>query len=341
MRTTRNGSRRPLLGWGLAALCAAAPAPANDPAKTTGPEACGECHKSEVESWRQTHHFKTFADMPRSDKARQIADAMGIKRIKSESVCLTCHFTQVLKDGNPEPLVGISCESCHGAAQDWIKIHNDYGQGTDKEKAKAAEPPEHRKERIAQSSAHGMIRPERIHDVAANCLSCHTVPNEKLVNVGGHPAGSDFELVSWLEGEVRHNFAHGQNGSNPEASPERRRVLYVVGRALDLEYGLRGMAKITENNAYAKAMAARFKAARNNLRAIQEKAKLPEVEAMLAVADAVTKIIGNEEGLTADAGKVGAAAKQFAEGNDGSGLAAIDPLIPGPDKYRGTPLGAK
>ena len=32
------------------------------------------------------------------------------------------------------------------------------------------------------------------------------VPEERLVNVGGHTAGSAFELVSWSQGEVRHNL---------------------------------------------------------------------------------------------------------------------------------------
>ena len=31
-----------------------------DPAKVTGPDACGECHKSSVGEWKGSHHFSTF-----------------------------------------------------------------------------------------------------------------------------------------------------------------------------------------------------------------------------------------------------------------------------------------
>ena len=50
-----------------------------DPAKVTGPDACGECHKSSVAEWKDSHHFKTFKNLPRNKKARKIAKSMGIK----------------------------------------------------------------------------------------------------------------------------------------------------------------------------------------------------------------------------------------------------------------------
>ena len=64
-----------------------------DPTEIRGPDACGECHKNSVELWKNTHHATTFQSLPRSDKAKEIAKAMGIRRIKNESDCLSCHFT--------------------------------------------------------------------------------------------------------------------------------------------------------------------------------------------------------------------------------------------------------
>ena len=87
---------------GLAVAGAAAP----DGAKVVGPNACAECHKQEVEAWKGTHHFKTFREMPRNAEANKIAERMGVRRIRSESLCLNCHFT--VKE---EPVAGISCES--------------------------------------------------------------------------------------------------------------------------------------------------------------------------------------------------------------------------------------
>ena len=70
-----------------------------DPANVKGPSACGECHENSVKAWRGSHHFSTFKAMPRSDKAREIADKLGIKRVKSESDCLSCHFTSAVEEG--------------------------------------------------------------------------------------------------------------------------------------------------------------------------------------------------------------------------------------------------
>ncbi len=58
-----------------------------DPQKVTGPDACGECHESSVKAWKESHHAKTFHELPRSDESREIAKKMGIKRIKAESDC--------------------------------------------------------------------------------------------------------------------------------------------------------------------------------------------------------------------------------------------------------------
>ena len=89
--------------------------------KVQGPDECAECHKKETENWKDTHHYKTFSDLPRNEDAKKISDAMGLKRIKSESVCLSCHFTSQVRKGKPKPIAGISCESCHNAGADWMK----------------------------------------------------------------------------------------------------------------------------------------------------------------------------------------------------------------------------
>ena len=57
---------------------------ASDPAKIVGPNACAECHKQEAEAWKDTHHFKTFREMPRRKEANEIAEKMGVQRIRSE-----------------------------------------------------------------------------------------------------------------------------------------------------------------------------------------------------------------------------------------------------------------
>jgi len=76
-----------------------------------------------------------------------------------------------------------------------------------------------------------------------------------LVNTGGHAGGRPRELVSWSQGEVRHRFLSGTK--NKKNSQERKRMLYLVGRVVDLEYRLRGRAKATKKATYGVAMAKR------------------------------------------------------------------------------------
>jgi hypothetical protein len=299
-----------------------------DAAKVVGATKCGECHKSEVEAWKLTPHFTTFDNMHRSADGQKIAGAMGIKRIKSESLCLTCHYTVQAKAGEGEPIAGVSCESCHGAAADWINIHNDKKLSPD--------------ERRTKSIAAGMIRPEDIDAVATNCYQCHLVPEEKLVNTGGHTAGSaDFELVSWSQGMVRHNFlqADGTEGKvNRVDPPDHLRMLFAAGTILDLEYSMRGVASATEKATYGITMARRVAAVRTKLTDIQKAAPTDEVAAILAVANGVGLKLNNAAPLNEAADKIAELGKKFAQNETGAKLAALDPMIPKPDQYRGKPF---
>lgn len=320
-----------------AALALVAPAAlaAPDPAKVIGPDECGECHKDEVRIWRETKHYKTFQELPRKDKAREIADKLGLRRIKAESRCLGCHFTIALDDaGKEDAIAGISCESCHAPAKDWNLPHSDYGG---KDVKRADETPEHRRERIAASRAAGMIQPAMRYDWANNCYACHTVPDERLVNEGGHPPGSKFELVAWSQGEMRHNVWYTEGKSNPEAPAEDKRVMLVLGRMLDLEHALRGVAKATERADYAVAMASRAKIAAQRIKQISELASTPEIDAILEIAGSIQLKLNNADELSGAAERVAGQARAFAAGNDGSALAALDELVPGPDLYRGSP----
>jgi hypothetical protein len=218
-------------------------------------------------------------------------------------------------------------------------VHSNYG-GPPK-KTKETETPEHRAERIEVSETNGMIRPERLYLLAENCFQCHTVPNENLVNTGGHAAGSDFELVSWLQGEVRHNVWYTGGKSNPDASPERKRLMYVVGRALDLEYAVRGVAKSTKKAKYAVAMAKRAARAKNSIMEISELVSNSEIEEMVALANGAELKLNNEDQLLAVAEKLKIVTQKFVATASGSDLASVDALIPGPEKYKGTPGSKK
>ncbi|MEO6876230.1 MAG: cytochrome c family protein [Opitutaceae bacterium] len=326
-----------LIGVAIACQVSATP----DPMKVQGPEACGECHKQEVEAWKLTHHFSTVNDMHRTDDAKAIAGKMGIRRIKSESLCVNCHYTEKQTVDGPAVIAGVSCESCHGAAKDWINVHNDYGKGFKKE----TEPAEHRTNRIAAAVKAGMLRPDDVYSVAQNCFHCHVVTDEKLVNVGGHTAGSaDFELLAYSQGEVRHNFLQSGGKVNAVDSQPRARLLFTVGTLLDLEYSLRAVGRATEKASYALTYAHRVKALKEKLGKINQLAPTSEVTGALAAVDKISLKLNNAAELDAAANKVQAFAKTFATAHDGNDLAALDPLLPKPAAYKGQvyqPLATK
>jgi len=305
----------------------------NDPAKVMGPNACAECHKSEAEVWKGSHHFKTFRDLPRKKEARAIAKKMGLRRIKAASLCLDCHFTTQKTGAKIKAIAGVSCESCHSDGKNWIKTHSGFSG-----KKKATESVAEAKSRWAKSEAGGMIRPKAMYDLAKNCYSCHVVPREKLVNVGGHPAGSKFELVSWSQGEVRHNLWYGNGKENKPASANRKRLMFVVGLAVELETALRAVGKATQKKTYAVQMARRAAKARKRLAgAAKILSNVPELAAAAKAAASAGLKLNNDAQLSAAADKVAAAAKQLAGKYDGSSFGAIDKAIPGPAKYKGKP----
>jgi hypothetical protein len=326
-----------LLACGLAGPLGATP----DPTKVQGPEACGECHKQEVEAWKLTHHYSTFNEMHRSDDAKAIAEKMGIHRIKSESLCLDCHYTEKQLADGPTVIAGVACESCHGAARDWINVHNDYGKGFKKD----TELADHKTMRLSTALTAGMLRPEDIYSVAENCFQCHVIKDEKLVNVGGHNAGTaDFDLLAYSQGEVRHNFFDSAGKVNADDSPARKRLLYTVGALLDLEYSLRAVGRATEKANYAITYAHRVKADKARLVLINQAAPTQEVTDILAVADKVSLKLNNSDELNAAADKVKTLAQAFAKAHDGSDLSGVDAMLPKPESYKGTvyqPAAAK
>jgi len=318
------------MAFGFAAVGTVASDPAN-PAKVVGPNACAECHKQEVEAWKGTHHFKTFREMPRRKEANEIAERMGVQRIRSESLCLTCHYTVQEKENKKQPIAGISCESCHSAGEAWIKVHSGFSGKTEKTETKAE-----KEARLKLADSKGMIRPSSLYRLAKNCYSCHVVPQEDLVNKGGHRAGSAFELVSWSQGEVRHNTWHSKGKENVPASAARKRMLYLIGLGVELETGIRAVSRATARSRYAFEMAKRVDRARQQLDAAAKAApNVPEIAKMVEYAYSAGLKLNNERFLTAAADGVSKLLASITEKYDGSTMAGLDSLIPGPDKSKG------
>jgi hypothetical protein len=280
----------------------------------------------------RTPHFATFDTLHRTPAAKQIAEKLGLRSIKRSNVCTQCHYTAQNQSGRTRVVAGVSCESCHGGAADWLALHADYGgPGVTKEQESA----EHRAQRLAESIAHGMNNPHNLYLIARQCFNCHTVPNESLVNVGGHVAGSpDFELVAWSQGIVRHNFLRTGGTSNAAPTQSELRVMFVVGVMTDLEYSLRAAAVATEKSTFGLTSAQRAARMKRRLHEVQALIHESLIQPALDAVATVEVRLGNQAAIVAAADAVGKAAYKFAEEADGNKLAALDPLLPQPAHYK-------
>ena len=329
-----------ITGLGLGVL-GPLPALADVADQKVGAERCGECHTKEFKAWDQSTHSQLLTDSDDDEVLEQseaIPEKLGIDDIEEAEECSSCHFTYYYDADGDEQLTSVDCESCHGHAKEWVGIHSDLGEkdGQAIEKPED-EDPAHAKQRWAMAVDKGMLRPSNIYAVASNCLQCHRGPSERVVNEGGHTPGSEFELVSWLGGEVRHNFHRTGQGANGELTPERKRQLFVVGQALDIESSLRGLASAVEDGTYATAMKARIERAAGQLEGAAGKVSVAELGEILAIVKAASLKPNNSGPLEQAASKVGAATQKLAASQDGSGLAMLDGLIPG--KAIGTSYG--
>ena len=227
----------------------------------------------------------------------------------------------------------VSCESCHGPAENWIKPHADFGGA---EVTRAAETPQHREQRLATCDAGGMNRPDRLYRLVSACYQCHLVADEQVVNVGGHPVAADFEMVSWSQGEVRHNFVRSQDASNVPSNAPRQRVMYVMGQAVQLEHALRALAAASGPGPYVQSMVAHVEKTIENLDRVAAAVAVDEVNEMLASARAVTLAPEQADALKSAADKIGDAARRFEASHNGAHLEDLDALVPSPESCRGT-----
>lgn len=304
-----------------------------DPHLVLGNESCVKCHAPEIQVWKQTPHARTFDELHRRPEAKQIAAKLGLQSIKNEGRCVSCHYTQQANAGDVHHIIaGVSCESCHGGARDWLEIHHDYGsEGI----TRLTESPEHRRQRIAKSVAAGMKNPTNVYLVAQSCLRCHTTADEELVNVGGHSPGSlDFEFVSWSQGTIRHNFVRTDGKSNEISSPARVRVMFVAGMIAELEASLRATAKATQKATFGVTSAKRAARAGARLKSVIAKVDEPTLEAIVAVFDSVTLKLNNAAELNAAADRIAELGYSFAAENDGDRLRPLSGYIPSKDRFK-------
>ena len=192
---------------------------ADSPAKFLGAPSCGSsgCHggggakQNQFLVWsvKDFHSQRPTATLTTA-RSKQIADALEIKDPTADARCTTCHaplhdVAENLRGENFKVSEGVSCESCHGAAENWLRSHtrHDYTR--------------------ADRTAAGMRDLQNLYVRANTCVACHQVVSQPLLKAG-HPE-LIFELDGQSVAEPKHWSAE-KNGNGAQA--------WLVGQAVAL-----------------------------------------------------------------------------------------------------------
>ena len=212
--------------------------PAPMPYKFTGPGSCssGSCHGSvtpkqetkifqnEYSIWvTQDAHAKAFAALEKPVSVR-MAKILGLSSSAATAPkCLACHALSPPESQRGRAIEasdGVSCESCHGPASDWLGPHS--LRGTDRRAWLRA----------------GMVDTKDPIRRAETCATCHVATPEKSVDhemiAAGHPALL-FELESYSNAMPVHWRLPEDAGASARS--------WSVGQAVQLREGLRQLAR--------------------------------------------------------------------------------------------------
>ncbi len=298
-----------------------------DPTLLVSARRCGECHEGPYRIWQGSAHAHPLATPEQKAKADRITGRMGFRFVRRDSLCLRCHYTAAYRGSQLRAASGVSCESCHGAAGDWIDTHSDYGEASTADH----ETEHHKRQRIARSRDAGMVRAGDLYRLFSNCYECHTIAHETLVERGGHSPGDDLELLISVE-RIRHNFLHsqltGDGRHNEPFSDEHRRMIFVAGHALSLEHTFRALARSTHSGPYSRFMSRRLRWALDDLDALLSRCYLSEIAAILETGRSTGPSSDDPTALVAAADRIATLTRALLTNHDGSELGSLDPFLP-------------
>jgi hypothetical protein len=183
-------------------------------------------------------HFDPHASAYRAlveERGAAIARRLGLPNAYEARVCLDCHTDNVARaEQGPRFHVtdGVGCESCHGAAENWIATHDDVPAVTH-----------------ADNLARGLRALERPSVRVEVCLDCHVGSGTQLAThrmmAAGHPRLA-FELETFTElwrtsgGREHYRLDADYSKRKPVASPSEAwsaGLFATVARKLDLLNG--------------------------------------------------------------------------------------------------------
>ena len=182
--------------------------------------------QNEILSWQDDTsttgaHYRAYRTLL-TKRSEAIVKRLGIGPAPSAPECLSCHTDGIEKKRRGKKFHiedGVSCESCHGGAGDWLARH--YTQNSDH----------------ADNIAHGLYPLEDAKTRANICLSCHMgsdadgqFVNHRLM-AAGHPRIS-FELDLFTTLQSHHEQDYDYMNRKPVQTGVR---IWAVGQAMSLK----------------------------------------------------------------------------------------------------------
>jgi hypothetical protein len=224
---------------------------AQDPSKYTGPGSCASpsCHggvqvrtdssvqQNEYSTWVvKDKHAHAFAALT-NPVATRMARILRIEKVEAAPKCLACHALSVPEAERArtfDSTDGVSCESCHGPASNWLGPHTTRGWTH---------------ERSIAAGMRDLRDPARR---AENCLSCHLGTADKVVDhemiAAGHP-DLYFELASFTAAMPRHWNEHAADDRTKDDPFADVRML-AAGQAVQLREQLERVVRNAQGNAW-------------------------------------------------------------------------------------------
>ncbi len=224
---------------------------ATTPEKTIFNKAVGHIKLNEFNYWKEKDKHSLAFDNLKGERGAAMAKRLGLDVTRPEAGCLGCHSasaTEKLSQGDAfKPSDGVSCENCHGAAEQWLTPHLDTSW---------------RVKNAAQKAEFGMNDMGNPARQAAKCLSCHIgnsaegkVVTHAMYSVG-HPPLPSIEVAAFSDQLPRHWWLRSEKPEfkdklTPGDDLERSK-LAIVSAAVALKTSLHLLAeesKIVESAA--------------------------------------------------------------------------------------------
>lgn len=189
------------------------------PAKFLGAQTCaaGSCHggggnnQDQFTIWlRRDYHHERPVALLEARRSAVIAENLGISDPTRSRRCTVCHAPlqtvpaiRLSKDASV--VEGVSCENCHGPAENWLRGHTRHDWTT------------------ADRTAAGMRDLRNLYVRANTCVACHQNVESDLRRAG-HP-----ELIFELDGQCVSEPKHWRK-SDDQLGPQ----IWLVGQAVAL-----------------------------------------------------------------------------------------------------------